>query len=52
MTPMWQKIMNSYFSSAVQGLEIDGYAKTPCSSHVDSDPISKIIVNLKTIQVS
>ena len=38
------EIMNSYFSSAVQDLEINGYAETPCCSNVDSDSISKIIV--------
>ena len=34
-------------ADAVQDLEIDGYAENLCSSHVNSDPISKIIVKFK-----
>ena len=41
------EIMNLYFSFAVQDLEIDGYAENLCSSSVNSDPISKIIVKFK-----
>ena len=41
------EIMNLYFSFAVQDLEIDGYAENLCSSSVNSDPVSKIIVKFK-----
>ena len=41
------EIMNLYFSFAVQDLEIDGYVENLCSSSVNSDPISKIIVKFK-----
>ena len=41
------ELMNLYFSFAVQDLEIDGYAENLCSSSVNSDPISKIIVKFK-----
>ena len=41
------EIMNTYFSSAVQDLQIEGYTETPCSPSIDSDPISKIIVKFK-----
>ena len=41
------EIMNLYFSFALHDLEIDGYAENLCSSSVNSDPISKIIVKFK-----
>ena len=41
------EIMNLYFSFDVQDLAIDGYAENLCSSSVNSDPISKIIVKFK-----
>ena len=39
------EIMKLYFSFAVQDLEIDGYAENLCSSIVNSDPISTILLN-------